>query len=174
MSGFIADQLRTLAKDVVRAQRRLAMMDLEGVVAAQDVANGLIRMKIGTDPTSGEEVLGPWVKPRALANQTGFKLSAPLPPVGTRMRLHSPSGVGGAASYAAPSYPDAGLPGPAQAPGQAVLAFGQTSMTFTDGAVTMTVGGKGYTLDASGMKMSQKLVAEGGSQPVDGNSNLLS
>lgn len=174
MSGFINNQLRNLGKNMVRAQRKLAMMDLEGEVVAQDVANGLIRMAIGTDPTTGAQVLGPWVKPQALANQVGFKLAAPLPPIGTRMRLQSPSGVVGAASYATPSYPDAGLPGPTQAPNQAVLAFGQTSMTFQDGSVTMTVGGKGYTLNASGMQMSNKFTAEGGSAPTDGNSNLLS
>jgi hypothetical protein len=174
MSGFIDNQLRNLAKNMVRAQRKLAMMDLEGEVVAQDVANGLIRMALTPDPTTGAQVLGPWVKPQPLANQAGFKLSAPLPPVGTRMRLHSPSGVVGAASYAAPSYPDAGLPGPTQQPGQAVLSFGSTAMTFADGSVTMTVGGKGYTLTASGMQMSNKFTAEGGSAPTNGNSNLIS
>ena len=173
MSGFIADRLRGLAKDLVRAQRRLSTSDLEGVVVEQDAGQGKIRMKIGTDPASGEDVLGPWVKVQALANQAGFKFSAPLPPVGTRMRLVSPSGNVGAASYAAPSWPDEGLPGPAQAPGEAVLVHGKTSMSIKDGTIVMNVNGKGYTLTADGLQMTNKFTAQGGSHPTEGNSNLL-
>ncbi len=188
MTGFIADELRAQRKDLVRAHRKLAMADLPGTVVAQNADNWTVQLLLGTDPTTGAQVLSPWLKPASGSNQPGFKVSPPLPPIGSRMRMKSPSGVVGADSYAEPAAFDAGQGRPSgQAASQGLISFGSARLAFTDGQIALTVGGEGFTLSGSGLQMSATFTAKGGSRPAayqgaatsdgatitQGNSNLL-
>lgn len=160
MSGYIADELRALRKDLVRAHRKLAQADLPGTVQGRNEKDWTVQLLLGTDPTSGEQILSPWLKPSSMSNQPGFKISPPLPPVGSHMRMISPSGVVGGDSYAVPAPFDAQQKAPQQDKDEAVIQFGKTRMSIKDGTLVHTIDGKGYTLDGSGMKMSAPLNAK--------------
>lgn len=170
----LPDEIRDLWKQVVRLHRRLAMADLPGQVIERDTAKNLIRIALTADPTSGEQVLSPWLSVKPPCNQPGgLQISPSLPPIGTPMRMISPSGVVGADSYAEHGAFNAASPAPQQADGEAILALGDVSFSMKKGALTISVGGKGFQLTPSALQMTQKFIAENGATPVNSNSNFL-
>ncbi len=170
----VPSEIRSLWKELVRIHRKLAMADLPGQVVQRDTSKKMVRLGLTADPTSGEQVLSPWLDVKQPANQPGgFQIATPLPPIGTPMRMKSPSGVVGADSYAEHSGFNAASPAPSQADGEAQINLGNVSLSFKNGAFTVTVGGKGFQLTPSALQMSQKFIAEGAGQPVNSNPNLL-
>jgi phage baseplate assembly protein gpV len=184
--SYVGEELRGLRKAVVRLNQRLAQTNLEGEVIERDPKTWRVRLKIGEDPASGEAIKSPWLKPASQSNQSGFKVSPALPSVGSRMRMVSPSGVVGAASYAEPAAFDDEQKRPDQEADESVIQFGKTRMSFRDdkflistgegeGAATIAfdgskiavgVGGKGYEITADEMRMTHKWRAKGGSRPA--------
>ena len=179
----IADELRQARLQIVRANRRLALSELEGTVAERDTEKWLVRLEIGRDPETDEKVLSPWLKPQS-GSAGAFKVSPALPSVGEKMKMVSPSGEVGAASYAAWGTFDDEQKRPDQEPDESVIAFGKTristkddkfaistangaaKLSFDGETITKTVGGKGYVLDASELRMTQKFRAKDGSRPA--------
>lgn len=128
--SFIAQELREARRQNVRINRRLALSELEGVVAERDEKKWQVRLALGEDPQSGETILSPWLSP--LAGQSGkHKQSWALPAVGDRMRMISPSGVVGAASYAMSALFDDEVSRPSQKSSEAVSEFGKTRLSQT-------------------------------------------
>lgn len=179
----IADELRQARLQIVRANRRLALAELEGTVAERDPKKWLVRLEIGRDPETDEKVLSPWLKPQS-GSAGAFKVSPALPSVGEKMKMVSPSGEVGAASYAAWGTFDDEQKRPDQEADESVIAFGKTristkddkfaistangaaKLSFDGETITKTVGGKGYVLDASELRMTQKFRAKDGSRPA--------
>jgi hypothetical protein len=161
--SYIVDRLRALEKEFVRLHRKVAMSHLEGPVVQRDTSKGMVRLALTPDPTTGEQVLSPWIKVAAVINHAGaggMKLFAPLPPMNTPMRMISPSGVVGAASYAEHVPANDAAPAPQQADGEGVLQFNNLRLSFKADTQVSTVNNKGHTLDGNGLTMSSKLVAE--------------
>ncbi|MBY6243743.1 hypothetical protein [Methylosinus sp. Sm6] len=129
--SYIAQELREARRQNVRINRRLALSELEGVVAERDEQTWKVRLSLGEDPATGETILSPWVA--TLSGQSGaYRVSSPLPSIGDRMRLISPSGVVGAASYAMPGTFDDELRRPdGQGAGEAVSEHGKTRVSQT-------------------------------------------
>lgn len=172
--SHVVNEMRALRKDVVRIHRKLAMSDLPGQVVQRDTTKNMVRLGLTADPTSGNTVLSPWLKVNPVANQPGgLQISPPLPPMGTPMRMVSPSGVVGADSYAVHGAFNDASPAPQQADGETVIAAADVKLSLKQGQLAVTVGGKGYTLTPSSMQMTNKFIAEGAGQPVNSNSNLL-
>ena len=179
----IADELRQARLQIVRANRRLALSELEGTVAERDTEKWLVRLEIGRDPETDEKVLSPWLKPQS-GSAGAFKVSPALPSVGEKMKMVSPSGEVGAASYAAWGTFDDEQKRPDQEADESVISFGKTristkddkfaistangaaKLSFDGETITKTVGGKGYVLDASELRMTQKFRAKDGSRPA--------
>lgn len=181
----IADELREARRQNVRLHRRLALSELEGVVAERDTKSRpfRVRLEIATDPDSGEKVLSPWIKVQSGSNGA-FKVSPACPSVGERMKMVSPSGEVGAASYAAWGTFDDEQKQPDQDADESVITFGKTristkddkfaistadgkaKLAFDGETITKEVGGKGYVLDASELRMTQKFRFKGGSRPT--------
>lgn len=160
--SYLIDRLRSLEKEYVRLHRKVAMSHLEGQVVQRDPQKG-VRLALTPDPTTGEQVLSPWLQikqPINHAGADGMKLFSPLPPMGTPMHMKSPSGVVGAGSYAEHGPANDAAPAPKQADGEGVLQFGKLRVSFKTGNQTSTVDGKGHTLDSDGLTMSSKLTAE--------------
>jgi hypothetical protein len=128
--SLYASELRRTRREIVRLNRKLALAHVEGHVAERDEEKWKVRLELGTDE-DGKKILSPWVKPHS--NSSGaYKESPALPAVGDRMRLHSPSGIVGAASYAIPSAFDDELKRPeGQSKDQAVREFDKTKVTQT-------------------------------------------
>lgn len=185
--SFIGEELRRLRKATVRANRRLALQDVEGEVVERDAKTWRVRLKIGEDPETGEAIKSPWLRPNSQSNQTsGFKVSPALPSVGSRMRMVSPSGVVGGASYAEPACFDDEEKRPQQDADETVFEFGKSRMAMRDGkmqiavegaggkamldfdgdGVTLEIGGKGYRLSADQLQMTTKFIAKNGSRPA--------
>ena len=185
--SYVADELRRLNRENARLNRKVATGDVEGEVVERDEKNWKVRLKLGEDPETGKAVLGPWVRPNSGNNQPGFKVSAPLPAIGTRMRLKSPSGIVGAASYADPAPFDGEQKRPTQAADEHVIEHGGARFAVKPGSIEVTVGGQGFTLTGEGLQMTTKFTAKGGSRPahykggldtngdkaVDGNDQML-
>lgn len=133
--SLYASELRRLRRELVRVNRRLALAHVEGHVAERDEEKWKVRLELGTDE-DGKKILSPWVKPHS--NSSGaYKESPALPAVGDRMRLHSPSGIVGAASYAIPSAFDDELKRPDdQGKDEAVREFGKTRVSQTQENLT--------------------------------------
>lgn len=128
--SFIAQELREARRQNVNVNRRLELIALEGIVQQRDEQKYQVRLALGEDPQSGETILSPWLSP--LAGQSGaHRVSAPLPAIGDRMRMLSPSGVVGAASVAMPSTFDDELRRPSQQSGEAVSTLGKTRLSQT-------------------------------------------
>ncbi|MFT4099038.1 MAG: hypothetical protein QM651_18100 [Rhodoblastus sp.] len=179
----IADELRETRRQNVRLHRRLALSELEGTVAERDPRTWRVRLEIGVDPETGEKVLSPWLKPQSGSNGA-FKVSPALPSVGERMKMVSPSGEVGAASYASWGTFDDDQKRPDQDADESVMTFGKTristrddkfaistadgkaKLTFDGATIAHEVDGKGYVLDAEALRMTQKFVAKGGSRPA--------
>ena len=179
----IADELRQARLQIVRANRRLALAELEGTVAERDPKTWRVRLEIGRDPETDEKVLSPWLKPQS-GSAGAFKVSPALPSVGEKMKMVSPSGEVGAASYAAWGVFDDEQKRPDQEADESVITFGKTristkddkfaistangaaKLAFDGETITKEVGGKGYVLDANELRMTQKFRAKGGSRPA--------
>ncbi len=179
----IADELREARRQNVRLHRRVALSELEGVVAERDEKTWRVRLEIGRDPETDEKVLSPWLKPQS-GSSGAFKVSPALPSVGERMKMVSPSGEVGAASYASWGTFDDEQKKPDQDADESVITFGKTristrddkfsistadgkaKLSFDGATITKEVGGKGYVLDESEMRMTQKFRAKGGSRPA--------
>jgi hypothetical protein len=137
-----AAEARLARREIVRLNRKLSLSQIEGPVVERDEKKWLVRVKIGEDPRTGKDILSPWVSPHA--NSAGadgaYKYSPALPAKGDKMRLHSPSGIVGAASYAVPAHFDEKTKRPAgQKPDEAVVEFDKTRVTRTkDTIVTKT------------------------------------
>lgn len=126
---MLASELRHLRRENVRINRKLALSHLEGVVAARDEQKWKVRLELATDD-DGKPVLSPWVAPHA--NSAGaYAYSPPLPAIGDRMRLMSPSGIVGAASYAVPSTFDDELRRPNADKDESARAYGKTRLSQT-------------------------------------------
>lgn len=130
-----ASELRHLRREVVRVNRRLALAHVEGTVAERDEEKWKVRLELGTDE-DGKKILSPWVKPHS--NSSGsYKDSPALPAVGDRMRLHSPSGIVGAASYAIPSAFDDEVKRPdGQGKDEHAREYGKTRVSQTQETLT--------------------------------------
>lgn len=130
-----ASELRHLRRESVRVNRKLALAHLEGVVAEVDDKKWKVRVEIGQDE-DGKPVLSPWIK--FFAKSAGaYADSPPLPAKGDRMRMMSPSGIIGAASYAIPSTFDDEVKRPdAQDKEESVRAYGETRVSMTKSALT--------------------------------------
>ncbi len=133
--SLLAAEHRRARREIVRLNRRLALAHVEGTVAERDEEKWMVRLELGADE-EGQKILSPWVKPHA--NSSGaLKDSPPLPAVGDRMRLHSPSGIVGAASYAIPSAFDDEVKRPdGQEKDEAAREFGQTRVSQTAESLT--------------------------------------
>lgn len=184
--SYVGAEIRRLRKAVARLNRRIAQADLEGEVVERDAKTWRVRLKIAEDPDTGEAIKSPWLKPNSQANQTGFKVSPALPPIGSRMRMVSPSGAPGAASYAEPATFDDEQKRPEQEADESIIQFGKTRMSFRDdkftvstgegdqaasiafegSKITVGVGGKGYEIDGAEMRMTHRLRFKGGSRPA--------
>lgn len=134
--SHLASELRYLRRELVRVNRRLALAHVEGPVVERDEKKWLVRLELGTDD-DGKKILSPWVKPYA-HSAGALKDSPALPAVGDRMRLHSPSGIVGAASYAIPSAFDDELTRPSgQDKDEAAREFGKTRVSQTAEKITL-------------------------------------
>ncbi len=179
----IADELREARRQNVRLHRRLALSELEGTVVERDEKTWRVRLQIGVDPESGEKVLSPWLKPQSGSNGA-FKVSPALPSVGERMKMVSPSGEVGAASYASWGTFDDEQKRPDQDADESVMTFGKTRistrddkfaistadgkarLSFDGSTIAHEVDGKGYVLNADELRMTQVFRAKGGSRPA--------
>jgi hypothetical protein len=133
--SLYATELRLARRELVRVNRRLALAHMEGEVVERDEKKWKVRLELGKDD-DGKKILSPWVKPHS--NSSGaYANSPPLPAIGDRMRLHSPSGVIGAASFAIPSAFDDEVKRPdGQTKDQHDRAFGKTRVTQTQENLT--------------------------------------
>lgn len=133
--SLYASELRRTRREIVRLNRKLALAHVEGHVAERDEEKWKVRLELGTDE-DGKKILSPWIKPHS--NSSGaYKVSPALPAVGDRMRLHSPSGIVGGASYAIPSAFDDELKRPdGQGKDEAVREFGKTRVEQTQENLT--------------------------------------
>jgi phage baseplate assembly protein gpV len=133
--SLVASELRRLRRESTRINRKLALAHVEGVVAEVDEQAWKVRVEIATDE-DGKPVLSPWVK--FVAKSAGaYADSPPLPAKGDRMRLLSPSGIVGAASYAVPSAFDDELKRPdGQKTDESVRAYGKTRVTMKKDSLT--------------------------------------
>jgi hypothetical protein len=133
--SLYASELRRLRRESVRVNRRLALAHVEGVVAERDEEKWKVRLELATDE-DGKKILSPWVKPHS--NSSGvYKDSPSLPAVGDRMRLHSPSGIVGGASYAIPSAFDDEVKRPeGQTEDERVREYGKTRVSQTQEKLT--------------------------------------
>lgn len=179
----IADELREARRQNVRLHRRLALSEVEGTVVERDEKTWRVRLEIGRDPETDEKVFSPWLKPQSGSNGA-FKVSPALPSVGERMKMVSPSGEVGAASYASWGTFDDEQKKPDQDKDESVITFGKTristrddkfeistadgkaKLSFDGKKITKEVGGKGYVLDETELRMTQKFRAKGGSRPT--------
>lgn len=129
-----ASEIRRLRREIVRLNRRVALAHIEGEVVERDAEKWKVRLDIGKD-ADGKPVLSPWVKPHS--NSAGaYKESPALPAIGDRMRLVSPSGNVGAASYAVPSAYDNEQKRPGdQDKDEAAREFGKTRLSQTKDTV---------------------------------------
>lgn len=127
--SLTARELRHLRREVVRVNRKLALSHLEGVVAQRDEQKWKVRLELGTDD-DGRPVLSPWVKPHS--NSSGaYAYSPPLPAIGDRMRLMSPSGIVGGASFATPSAFDGEVTRPNADKDESARKYGETRLSQT-------------------------------------------
>lgn len=135
MHALAASELRRMRRDMVRVNRRLALAHIEGVVAETDEKAWKVRVEIGQDE-DGKPILSPWMK--FFAKSAGaYADSPPLPAKGDRMRVMSPSGIVGAASYAIPSTFDDELKRPdPQDKEESVRAYGKARVSMTKSALT--------------------------------------
>ena len=133
--SLVASELRRLRRESARINRKLALTHLEGVVAEVDDKKWKVRLEIETDDDD-KPVLSPWVQ--IFAKSAGaYADSPPLPAKGDRMRLMSPSGIIGAASYAVPGTFDDELKRPdGQQNGESVRAYGKARVTMTESSLT--------------------------------------
>lgn len=164
MSYALASELRRLRRDNVRLNRKLALHHLEGVVAERDPEKWKVRLELAKDE-DGQPVLSPWLKPHA--NSSGaYKDSPALPAVGDRMRMHSPSGVVGGASYAIASAFDDEVKRPdAQDKDEHAREFGKTRVSQTASGLTQK------TEETSIAQSKDKIVATAKEHDVDAKTN---
>lgn len=132
--SLVASELRHLRREVSRLNRKLALSHLEGPVAERDEEKWKVRLELGTDE-DGKPILSPWLKPHA--NSAGaYAYSPPLPAIGDRMRMMSPSGIVGAASYAVPSTFDDDLKRPNEDKDESARTLGKTRVSQTKDTLT--------------------------------------
>lgn len=135
MSRLVASELRRLRRESARVNRKLALVHVEGVVAEVDEKNWKVRVEIDTDD-DGKPILSPWVKFSA-KSAGAYADSPPLPAKGDRMRLMSPSGIVGAASYAIPGAFDEEIKRPeGQNKDESVRAYGKTRASMKKDSLT--------------------------------------
>jgi phage baseplate assembly protein gpV len=132
--SLLASELRRLRRESSRVNRKLALAHIEGTVAEVDEEKWKVRLEICQDE-DGKPVLSPWMKPFA-KNAGAYADSPPLPAKGDRMRMMSPSGVVGAASYAIPSAFDDELTRPNSSKGESARKYGKTLVTQNEEKLT--------------------------------------
>ncbi|MCC3246140.1 phage baseplate assembly protein V [Methylocystis sp. WRRC1] len=134
--SLAAQELRRARRELVRVNRRLALSHVEGIVAERDEKKWKVRLEIGRDEDD-KPILSPWMKPHS--NSAGaYKYSPPLPAVGDRMRMMSPSGIVGAASYAVPSAFDDELKRPQQDKDESAREYDKTRISQKKDSLALT------------------------------------
>lgn len=195
-------RLRALERRLVEQDQRLARIVMPGKVKEVDAENYRVRLVLGVDAETGEEVLSPSVKWQS--GSAGQVKDWSPPAVGEEMLLVSPSGVVGSGSRAMfGTFDEADNPPPTDQGDERVWVMGDLRITTKGdrytiqlgdaaidmgaGAITIGVDGAGFTLSADELAMSTVLRAKGGSRPahyvtgldsagdqaMDGNENLL-
>lgn len=158
--NYVGRELRLLRREVVRLNRKVALARMPGKVAEVDAAKGLVRLELGEDPESGEQVLGPWVKvERPRAGTIGVYA---MPSVGEQMYLASASGVVGADSVACFGCFDEENPPPDQRADVMVLANGSTRLELSGDSFKVVAGGCELVLDDKGLASTGEDVKHNG------------
>lgn len=172
--SLYASELRRMGRELARVNRRLALAHLEGVVAERDETKWKVRLELGTDE-DGKKILSPWLKP--FAKSSGAYADSPaLPEIGDPMRMMSPSGVVGAASYAIPSTFDETVKRPeGQGKDESVRALGKTRMSMTKDTLTSKTEKVTVTQTADGFtaKADKKAQLEGDEVNLKGKTSRL-
>ncbi|OCP17436.1 MULTISPECIES: phage baseplate assembly protein V [unclassified Ensifer] len=122
MRDLVSQELARLAVKLDRAERRIALQDIPGKVAAVDPDKRLLRLQIG-ETKDGKPVLSPWVRWQEPA-AGGLKVHS-QPAIGEQMRLVSQSGTVGSGTIAAPGTYDQDHSAPSQSSESAVFERGQ-------------------------------------------------
>jgi phage baseplate assembly protein gpV len=122
-----ARELRTLRRQLIQTNGRLARMVLPGKVkpGSQDMDNRTVRLVLGTDE-DGSEILSPpvrWPEPGAGRLQVHS-----VPADNEQMDLQSPSGTIGTTSKAIWATYDEDNPPPSQEADEAVVTFGESTV----------------------------------------------
>ncbi len=184
--SLVAEELRILRQEIVKVNARIARMRMSGVVAERDTSKWRIRLNLGEDPETGKKILSPWIKPQAVSSGA-LKISPSLPEVGDKGYVVSVSGIIGADSIFEPAAFDDETKRPDQEADETVIEKGNARIAIKDGSISLSIGGKGFTLNAEGLAMSTVFRAKGGSKPatfkggvdsngdvnMDGNDNVL-
>lgn len=184
MSGeYVASELRSLRRENVRLNRKLALMELPGKVVERDEKKKLVRLEIGEDPETGEKIKGPWIRPPSVLG-AGTTKAFRLPDIGEAMVMRSASGVVGADStgHFAPHNEDENKHPENQAEDEFVLERGDARLSLSgkgfaltkgDEAVKLTgdglevsKGGQGFKISGEELAMLGRLKAKGGSRPA--------
>ncbi|SON55816.1 Phage P2 baseplate assembly protein gpV [Hartmannibacter diazotrophicus] len=131
----VATELRRLRRLAAVTDRRIALANLPGKVAAIDAENRLARLVIDTDE-DGNPVLGPW----ATWEEPGVGVLAMHTPlkVGQQAAYSSPSGTLGAGSSIRPRAHDDDNPAPSTSADTVTFQVGASWITLNDGEVQIS------------------------------------
>ena len=128
--SYVGDTLREMARLLAKLNRRIAGQRMRGPVVERDEKKWAVRVALGDDPETGEQVLSDWISPRA-ESAGALKRSSVLPSMGENVWVVSPSGDVGADSYIEPaSWSDANKR-PEQKSDEAIMTYHDNKQTLS-------------------------------------------
>lgn len=166
---------------ITALERRVAGMIKHGPVKEVNAAEGWVRFDFG----EGDN--GTFLSPKVHYAQMAGDMKFHNPPsVGQQMTYFAPGGDPRQAIALPMTWSDQNQ-SPSDKGDEHVMTFGDVRIAINGGSIEMTVGGNGFVLDSSEMRMTTTLRAKGGSRPahyvggkdsdgdsaVDGNADLL-
>ncbi len=141
-----------LAAKVADLQRKLAASHRPGIVSEVDPGQGLVRLDLG------DGMLSPWIP----YVQTAGALRVHSPPSpGQMMAMIAPSGET-SQGFATSLAFGGGIASPSSAPDQHVIAFGDVSLTLTEGGIVVSAGGVSFRVSQSGVEITGGSVTHNG------------
>ena len=140
---------RSILARLQEIERRQAGDGVRGKISHVDAANHRYRVEIGTDP-DGNPVYSPW---RPNEQQSGaLKGHTPMV-VGQQVIMDSPSGDIEQAVIK-PGQWDNANPSPSSDGASNTWTFGSGNVTWSDSAITITVGGVTAVLSGAGLEVT--------------------
>ena len=133
----LPDQMVDLYRRIAELERRLANKKRTGLIAEVDAEKGLARVRLSTDPQTGQPYLSPWI-PWKEVSMGQIKTHFP-PSVGEQVEVVSETGdlTDALIETSIPSNQNAR---PHDKGGEAMIKNGSTTILITDGEVRITAG----------------------------------